>query len=637
MSIQHKFLASVALILGFISCFIFLYYPSEYKRYAHDTLNNKVQSMAEMVALGVGTGRELNHYGVILQALDWAKADKNLAFLVVLDEEGGEIASHNPGNLLLDIPRLLNDRHLRNNGDFINLAVPVRNLAVPVRYEKKSYGMLIIGYSLADMNKSIAQNTKTSLHVSMGMFIIGIFLSILIGQRITRPILALKRAVIEYAAGNDRIAIRVESSDEVGDLANSFQSMVEKINRSMRDLKQVNEELQQARDRAQVANKAKSEFLSRMSHELRTPMNAILGFGQLMEYDLSEPLSDAQRTRVGEILKAGNHLLELINEVLDLSRVESGKLSLSIENVDMSPLFDEALQWIKPLADERGIRLVHLCQGTGNRWVRGDRTRLKQILLNLLSNGVKYNREGGTLTLECENTGVNRLVFRVRDTRHGIASNKMDRLFEPFNRLGADQGQVEGTGIGLSIAKNLIELMAGKIRVHSTVGEGSAFEVELPCGKDPESPASARSPVKIPDAPRPIPQASTLLYVEDNPANLRLVEELIASRGNIHLLVSERVRPALELVQNHKPDLILMDMHLPEMDGMAALKLLKADEGTRHIPVIAISANAMRADIDRALEEGFEGYITKPIEVDNFLEIVDKYLGKACNTSSINK
>ena len=628
MSIQNKFLAAAAVILGCISSFIFLYYPAEYRKVALGMLENKVKSMGQMVALGVGAGRELNNFGVIQQALDWAKHDRNLSYVVVLDEAGEEVARHNPGGRSIDIARLT------RTPDFV-ARDEIVSLTVPIRYENKDYGTLVIGYSLADLKANIARNTETSLRVSLGIFVLGIALSVLLSQKITRPILQLKRSANEFADNGENIRIEVDSSDEVGDLAKSFQAMVEKINLSMAEIRQVNEDLEIARDRAQKANQAKSEFLSRMSHELRTPMNAILGFGQLLDFEKNDPLSDQQRARVGEILKAGAHLLALINEVLDLSRIESGKLSLSIENVDMGLVIDEALSWVQPMADEKHIRLINLSQGAENLWVRGDRTRLKQVLLNLLSNGVKYNRVKGRLTLECENTPDGRMSLRVIDTGKGIAPDKIDHLFEPFNRLDADQGNIEGTGIGLSIARRLVELMEGAITVESVPGKGSTFAVHLPCGR-PQKPMNLLHRAELisgkPEAGQQ--KSSTLLYIEDNPANLRLVQEIVATRKGIRLIFSPQARLGIDLARTHRPDVILMDIHLPGLDGISALRLMKQDEEIRHIPVVAVSANAVKADIDKALQEGFEAYIIKPIRVDQFFKVTDKYFGPDHETAS---
>jgi PAS domain S-box-containing protein len=380
--------------------------------------------------------------------------------------------------------------------------------------------------------------------------------------------------------------------------------------------------LMRARDEAERANRAKSEFLSRMSHELRTPLNAILGFGQLLE---RANLGGLQTDNVVEILRAGRHLLELINEVLDLARIESGKFTISLEPVALLPLIADCVSLMRPQAENLRIDLIEATQACGKP-VQADRTRLKQVLLNLLSNAVKYNREQGSVSIACVADDES-VRIRVSDTGAGLSAEQQARLFVAFERLDADHNAIEGTGIGLALSKRLVELMGGSIGVESEAGAGSTFWLSLPLA---DAAAQAVDCV-VPASAAPMPQAVAphqyaILCIEDNPANLRLVERILAQRADIRLLSAGAPGLGLELAAAHRPSLILLDINLPDMDGFEVLRRLQAAAGTRAIPVIGISANAMPKDIQRARAAGFADYLTKPLDVGAFLKVVDAHL-----------
>jgi PAS domain S-box-containing protein len=380
--------------------------------------------------------------------------------------------------------------------------------------------------------------------------------------------------------------------------------------------------IRSARDEAERANRAKSEFLSRMSHELRTPLNAILGFGQLLE---RANLVALQTDNVREILHAGRHLLELINEVLDLARIESGKFSVSLEAVPLLPLIADCLSLMRPQAESAGIELIETAQDCGEQ-VRADRTRLKQVLLNLLSNAVKYNRPQGAINVT-PTLQEDAVQIRIRDTGAGLTAEQQARLFVPFERLDADQSAIEGTGIGLALSKRLVELMGGSIGVESEPGVGSTFWLTLPLA---DAAAEASDSV-VPASAAPAPQAVAerqfdILCIEDNPANLRLVERILAQRADIRLLSASAPGLGLELAAAHRPSLILLDINLPDMDGYEVLRRLQANPATCSIPVLGISSNAMPKDIERALAAGFSDYLTKPLDIAQFMAVVYSYL-----------
>jgi signal transduction histidine kinase/ActR/RegA family two-component response regulator len=393
------------------------------------------------------------------------------------------------------------------------------------------------------------------------------------------------------------------------------------------NLQGVNTDLQVAISAAESANLAKSDFLSSMSHELRSPLNAILGFAQLLDSGPPPPTS-GQKDCVDQILHAGWYLLELINEILDLALIESGKLSISTEPMALAEVLADCQAMVEPLAGKSGI-VVGFAVPPQPLFVRADRTRAKQIFINLLSNAIKYNRIGGSVDVVCAAHGDNRIRVTVRDTGQGLAPDKLALLFQPFNRLGQESGIEEGTGIGLVVSKRLVELMGGAIGANSRVGVGSEFWVDLPGCAAPESAAHAALPAATEMAEPDGAQAqATVLCVEDNPANLLLVARLLARRPDLRLISAKDGRAGVELARSAQPDLVLMDINLPGISGLTALRMLQADTRTAHIPVLALSANAMPHDIEKGLAAGFFRYLTKPIRLDEFMQALDAALDR---------
>jgi signal transduction histidine kinase/CheY-like chemotaxis protein len=497
--------------------------------------------------------------------------------------------------------------------------------------------------------------------------LVAFLLSVRLQKIVTGPIFALAKVTREVVEQGDYSRrAKKTSDDEIGMLIDSFNGMLAEIERRTGDLETsnqeiarevgertraqqeimqlneklelrvrertaqletANEELAAAKATAENANQAKSAFLSSMSHELRTPLNAILGFAQLLASD-SLPTTEAQRKEFTEhILKAGRHLLVLINEVLDLAKVESGTLTLSLEPVELSEVLQECQEMIEPLAAKRDVRAL-FPQADGLHIV-ADRTRLKQVLLNLLSNAIKYNRQGGTVIVSCSATAPDRVRIGVQDTGAGLRPEQMEQLFQPFNRLGQENGTEDGTGIGLVVTKRLVEMMGGEIGVISAPDVGSTFWIELKSSNGAiydaklGFPAIAAEPKR--EQPANAPQR-TLLYVEDNPANLKLIQVIIAYRSDLRLLTASEANLGIELARSHQPEVILMDINLPGLSGTGAMIKLRSDPATAHIPVIALTANAMPRDVAKGVALGFFRYLTKPININEFFETLDTAL-----------
>ena len=394
-------------------------------------------------------------------------------------------------------------------------------------------------------------------------------------------------------------------------------------------LQETNTELEAAKAGAEKANRAKSEFLSSMSHELRTPLNAVLGFAQLMASEVPAPAPHQQRS-IDQILKGGWYLLRLINEILDLAMIESGKVTMSQESMALTDVLQDCKGMIEPQAAKRGISLT-FPKFDHQFYVHADRTRVKQVMINLLSNAIKYNTTGGSVIVHCALSGKDRVRISVKDTGAGLAPAQLDQLFQPFNRIGQEHSVEEGTGIGLVVTKQLVELMGGQIGVESSVGIGTVFWVEFDAASAPRLALDNidQQTLERRTRARVAGDQPTLLYVEDNPANLALVEQLIARRGDLKLLTAIDGHLGIELARAYLPDVILMDINLPGISGYGALKILSEDPATAHIPVLALSANAVPRDIEKGLEAGFFRYLTKPIRVREFMDALDVALHHA--------
>lgn len=521
-------------------------------------------------------------------------------------------------------------------------------VALPIVQDGRSIGSVYLRaeYALYDRVLTYLGIAAVVALVALG---IAFLLSMRLQRAVVRPILAISDVARDVMQRQDysRRAPKL-TDDEVGVLADSFNGMLGEIERHAQEvmrlneqlearvrertaqLQSSNEELQLATAVAEKANLAKSEFLSSMSHELRTPLNAIIGFGQLLGTNIADAKPERRQEFVDHIVGAGKHLLTLINEILNLARIESGHVELSVEPVPLDDVLAECRKMIEPLANQRGIAAAFA--SSSGCVALADRMRLKQVVLNLVSNAIKYNRPGGSVHVDCDRPDARHVRISVRDTGAGLEPEQVKALFQPFNRLGQEGGPEQGTGIGLVVTQRLVELMGGHIGVRSVPGKGSVFWVDLRASELPAVPHAETDwgdLASLTAAPRAGEAPATVLYVEDNPASRQLVEELLAARGDIRLLTAHDGQLGVEMARQHLPDVILMDNNMPRMTGREAQSILHMDPRTAHIPIIALTANAMPDAAAAGLAAGFFRYLTKPLEPRRLLEALDSALASA--------
>lgn len=434
------------------------------------------------------------------------------------------------------------------------------------------------------------------------------------------PIFSGERLLGMYAIANSKQPLNQALLDWLQPFTDTC-SLLINLYSQMAEREQVMRDLAAARDQAETASRAKSEFLSSMSHELRTPLNAIIGFAQILANSRRQPLGEKQHRQVSQIERSGQHLLCLINEVLDLAKIEAGQMTLSIEPISLAKVFNDACATLEPSAKAAGIRFRYT--SPNDRWqVNADYTRTKQILLNLLSNAIKYNSANGAIDIAVAHLS-DCVRISVIDTGPGIAPERQHELFEPFNRLDAEGGSIEGSGIGLAITRELVERMNGRIGVESQLGQGATFWFTLPTASADANTNAAPTPSVVRAPPR---NAFTLLYIEDNPTNQRLMEDIIDELGGIKLQIAPCAEVGLEIMRHCLPALVLMDIHLPGMDGYQALEAMRRDPQLQALPVVALSANALSGDIKRGLEAGFNAYLTKPLELDKLAATIAQFI-----------
>jgi len=574
----------------------------------------------------------------------------------IYDAQGNVFAQYRTDDESIRIPTTAQPDSVGIEGDRLILFKPIV-------HDGSKIGTIYLHANYAWLQLA-AGYTGLALVAMVVAIVLALLSSLPLQKSVTGPILAIADVAHDVVVKRDYARRAVKTSDdEVGLLADSFNDMLSEIERRTLELENssheiareateranaqkeilrlnaqlelrvqertsqleaANRELIDAKAAAEQANQAKSAFLSSMSHELRTPLNSILGFAQLCASETLPVTPEQRKEFIDNIVKAGKHLLTLINEVLDLAKVESGTVTLSSETVNINELLEECEQFIAAAAQARSIKL-HFKQDM-TLHVYADRTRVKQILLNLLSNAVKYNNDAGDVTVRCTREGRGVVRIAVQDNGHGLNEEMQRQLFQPFNRLGQENSAQEGTGIGLVVCKRLAEMMGGTIGLSSSLGQGSTFWVDLPHAHPPADPhpqeAFARRFGEAVQDDLP----ATLLYVEDNPANMKLIQKLVSFRHGWTLLCATDAETGIKLAGARQPDAILMDINLPGMSGNEALTALQSDARTARIPVIALTASAMHEEVSKGKERGFFHYLTKPVQIEEFYNVVSSAL-----------
>lgn len=640
----------VALVVG-LSAIILFNLHTDRRNFVAD-----MDTQSELLGHMTAPALNFDDKQLALQNLNLLKIRPGVRAAAIYDAQGRLFASYRAPADSQEVPQTSRNESVNFDGTALVVSKPIMQ-------DGAFIGTVYLRANFALLDKVLGYLEIASVVLLVAMLSALVF-SLPLQRSVTDPVLAIADIARDVVTRRDYSQrAHKTSDDEVGALVDSFNNMLAEIERSTRELENSNREiarevsershaqqevmrlnveleervhertaqleetntqLELSKIAADQANQAKSAFLSSMSHELRTPLNAILGFAQLCGSD-SLPVTEEQKKEfITHIIKAGKHLLVLINEVLDLAKVESGTLSLSLEPVSLAEVMAECRTMIAPLAHKRAVQISLPLEDSP--WVQADRTRLKQVLLNLLSNAIKYNREGGAVVVSYSEGAADRVRIAVQDTGAGILESQMSQLFQPFNRLAQENKGEEGTGIGLVVSKRLVELMNGKIGVTSSSGLGSVFWIEL-CRVDrPQaaSPPATRAPLQA-DMSKGA-ATGTLLYVEDNPANLKLIEEMVGFRSDLRMMTAADANLGIELAQANLPDVILMDINLPGMSGVEALRVLRNDTRTAHIPVIALTANAMPKDISTGLEVGFYKYLVKPVNLDEFYATLDSAL-----------
>lgn len=592
-----------------------------------------------------------------------SKHAQDLDYILIVDFEGAPFASTFDGDLIVSLEEMdhslcakssnnitgshkhittsvtgagkNNVEHEHNITDYVYPLIP--NLDAHIH----------LGIKQDAVQEAINNTQNRVLMIISLVSVLGIFIAAYIGRQISHPIEQLTLSVRQFRKDGTMMPVDNKVVDEeVKELIDNFEELIVERQKYEQEIieyrdelenrvkertanladeitkhKETAEQLLLSRDEAEKANKAKSQFLSSMSHELRTPLNAIMGFSQLLEMTLPED-DEENKDNVKEVINAGTHLLSLINEVLDLAKIESGKLEISLEPVFWKNVLSESINLVRKSAEQRNITILYDNKQCLSGQVLADALKLKQVVINLLSNAVKYNRDNGQIFVSLNTVDDKTCRLTVRDTGNGIPENLQKRVFTAFERLGAQNSSIEGTGIGLVIVKALVEKMNGKIDFESKLGEGTSFWIDMPLinsdntqSFDTEQLNNLRADNK-----------KTIVYIEDNESNINMVKKLFRDNKNIELLVAETPSAGFKLLESVKPDLILLDINLPEMSGFEVMRILSSDLNTRDIKVLAVSANAMQHDIEEAMEYGFVDYLTKPFNLKQFLDIINTHL-----------
>jgi CheY-like chemotaxis protein/signal transduction histidine kinase len=607
--IRVKLVGSSVLIVLLISAFIFTYYPSQQKKQALNTLQNNVLSMAEMVAIGVSIGMDQDDYAAVTEALQWAKRDSALAYIMLLDDENVPFATYDPHDLNLDLTTLSIDYGIYQSNHILHTVVPIKRL-------HNIQGRLMLGYSLDPIYRELQRHRLTTLYISLTIVLIGIVISLFFGNTITRPLIDLHWAARRVSTGNYDVKIEIDAADEIGVLANSFNEMVA-------DVRTMMAEREQTVQQAEAANLAKSEFLANMSHEIRTPLNAIVGMTELA---LETDLTSEQRSYLNIVQNSSDGLLSLINDILDFSKIEAGQLVLEKINFNLQDLVEGATEMFAIRAGSKGLELLCYVDPQLPRTILGDPTRLRQILINLLGNAIKFTDHGEVVVqvTAANNSNTNgrdehKIQFSVSDTGIGISPGSLNKIFEKFSQADSSTTRkFGGSGLGLNISKSLVQLMGSDLQVISEPGKGSVFSFRLEI-------EVSHSQQGNDDFARPSFPSTRVLLVDDNFAN-RLILNRTLNAWGIQVVEAADALQALKLLRSSEPiDLVILDQSLPEIDGYELTRRIRRLRKRSDIKIVLMSS-IDHVDVVTENSLGISATITKPVKQSQLSATMGKVL-----------
>lgn len=610
--------------------------------YRTDILTTRANLLADLHATSLAVPLRQNHLKTIETTLSGLNK--------VADLEGARVVSPQ-GDVIFETGKFPDNPQ--------ELITARRDIVEVIGDQKNLIGFFEVALNKSQVDAALGDAIFTTIAIIVTLIVVMMLTIFMAIRHITQPLDTLNHLMHRLGAGERNIVIpHLDRDDEIGRVASAvrlFHDNAVELEKLRDDLtQQVREQtkdLRQAKDDAEIANQAKSDFLSSMSHELRTPLNAIMGFAQLLEMDTAKHADDPRyKSSVDQILSSSHQLLELIDQVLDLAKIEAGGQDIHIEDTAIAPLMESVEAAVQPLAEKFKVRVEHSSDACWNGQVRADGELLSQAIQHLLSNAIKYNRPGGRAEIKCQPSASGHCRLSVTDTGRGVADDKRSELFTPFARLGAEASAIEGTGVGLVITKKLVDAMGGKIGFESVVGAGSTFWIELPIAGDPSQYASVRPDAKVNVAPvvepepEPEPEdvkitATTpnvelvddspyILYVEDSPANVALmVQYFSVIEGGPELVIAETGEEGVEAARTRRPALVLMDINLPGISGLEAMVQLRNDPTCADIPIVAISADAMPDEIKKAMDAGFDDYLTKPIQLKLLKSVIERNTG----------